>query len=509
MDELILAHDLGTGGNKASLYNSEGACLVTHFEPYDTFYPQRGRHEQRPMDWWQAVLDSTRTLIDKAGIKSTRIRCCAVSGHSLGVIPLDKNGMLLQDLIPIWSDARADQEAREFFKKIPEQDWYMETGNGFPAPLYSVFKLMWLKNNVPDLFNRIDTFIGTKDFINYLMTGALATDHSYASGFGIYDLKNNRYSASLLAASELPTGIFPNVIDSTACIGSLSKDAAAQLGLEAEIEVMAGGVDNSCMALGAMAYKQGRTYLSLGSSSWIALSSEEPILDTKTKPFVFSHVVPGQFVSATSIFSAGSSLKWVRDNLCKDLTEQAEKQGGNAYDLMIKEAAESPIGANGLIFNPNLAGGTSQDYHPNQRGAFVGLDLGHTRHDVIRASLEGISMGLRTALDALRSLAVVHNPMLIVGGGGTSGFWRQTLADIFSMEIVKSNVDQDAAALGAAAIAAVGSGLWSDFEPLDRIHRIEHRSTPKKENTKFYEDRLKQFDLISRAQADLAIMREM
>lgn len=508
MNELILAHDLGTGGNKASLYKPDGECLATHFEPYDTFYPHRGWHEQKPMDWWQAVLDSTRSLIDRTGIKSARIRCCAVSGHSLGVVPLGRDGELLQDSVPIWSDSRADQEARDFFKSIPEKHWYKKTGNGFPAPLYSVFKLRWLKKNQPDLFNRIETFIGTKDFINFLMTGTPATDHSYASGFGIYDLKNNRYSNSLIVSSELPVKIFPEVLDSTTCIGRLTEGAAAQIGLEPGIKIMTGGVDNSCMALGAMAYKKGRTYLSLGSSSWIALSSEEPILDAKTKPFVFSHVVPGQFVSATSIFSAGSSLKWVRDHLCRDLVEQANQQGLNVYDLMTQEAARSPVGANGLIFNPNLAGGTSQDYHPNQRGAFVGIDLGHTRQDVIRASLEGISMGLRTALDALRSLAEVRSPMLIVGGGGTSTFWRQMLADTFGMEIVKSNVDQDAAALGAAAIAAVGSGLWTDFEPMDKIHEIADRSEPHKTAASFYENMLKEFDLVSNGQADLAALRE-
>ena len=508
MAPLILAHDLGTGGNKASLFKADGACQASHFEPYDTYYPKQGLHEQKPMDWWRAVVKSTSILMDKSGVEPARVRSCAVSGHSLGVVPLDSSGALLQDSIPIWSDSRAQEEAKAFFQAIDEDDWYLRTGNGFPAPLYSVFKLMWLKNNQPDLFSRIDKFIGTKDYINYRMTGELLTDNSYASGFGVYDLNRNRYSDELLAISSLPESIFPEVVPSTTCVGRLNKDAAGQLGLEPGIEIMAGGVDNSCMALGAMACKNGRTYLALGSSAWIVVSSENPVVDASTKPFVFSHVVPDQYVSATSIFSAGSSLQWVRNHLCKDLVRQAEVEGMDVYDLMIQEAAQSPLGANGLIFNPNLAGGTSQDYHPNQRGAFAGLDLGHTRQDVIRATLEGITLGLRVALDNLRGLAEVNEPMLVVGGGGTSAFWRQMLADAFGLKIVKSNVDQDAAALGAAAIAAVGSGLWADFKPMDRVHRIENESRPDPDNTKAYQSRLKVFDQVAKAQANMAALLE-
>lgn len=503
-DPLILAHDLGTGGNKASLYNSNGVLLSTHFEPYKTYYPHHGWHEQKPMEWWRAVTDSTRTLMKMSGVDSRQVSCCAISGHSLGVVPISGKGELLQTAVPIWSDSRAQKEADTFFENVDENDWYMLTGNGFPAPLYSIFKLMWLKNNLPDIFSQISKFIGTKDFINYKMTGELLTDNSYASGFGTYDLNEGTYSDELISASRLPKEIFPEIVSSTTCIGRLHKAAADEMGLEPGVQVMAGGVDNSCMALGAMAYKDGRAYLSLGSSAWIAVSSSKPILDSSCKPYVFAHVVPNQFASATAIFSAGSSLQWVRNNICCDLIQMAKEQKVDPYDLMTSEAANSPIGANNLIFNPSLAGGSSLDYSPDQRGAFVGLNLGHERKDLIRGAMEGISLGLKVAFGKMQSLTTISSPMMIVGGGSKSLFWRQMLADVFNIDLLKTSVDQEAASLGAASIAAVGSGLWTDFNQLDHAHRIEGTTSPIPDNSKTYETLLPVFDEVAKSQANLA-----
>ncbi len=493
MEQYILAYDLGTGGNKSSLYNLKGECLAECFEPYETLFPRSGWHEQRPDDWWAAVVASTRRLLAESGVNPAEIVCCGISGHSLGVVPLDKAGRLLRPTTPIWSDSRAGIQAENFFEKVPEVKWYRITGNGFPAPLYSAFKLMWYRDNEPNLFAQIDRVIGTKDYINYRLTGYIGTDYSYASGCGVYDLLGWQYNDVLLEASELPREIFPEIVPSTQVVGKLSATAAEALGLHCGVQVVSGGVDNSCMALGARNTRDGRVYNAQGSSSWIAVTSKKTLIDDRVRPYVFTHVLPGLFTSAVSTFSAGTSFRWVRDHLCLDLKERALAEKVDIYELMTAEAATAPVGAHGLLFNPNMAGGTSMSPSMNIRGAFLGLDLSHTRADLIRAAMEGIALELRIALAALRKMANISDEMLVVGGGSRSRVWRQIYADVYNTQIVKTNIDQQAAALGAAACAAVGTGLWDSFEYVDEIHQVEDITQPIAANTMIYEKLLPAF----------------
>ncbi len=500
---LILAYDLGTGGNKASLYDEAGRCLAAEFVPYPTQYPRSGWHEQRPLDWWNAIVQSTRNLF-AGGLPRHEVSCIGISGHSLGVVPLDARGELLLDGTPIWSDSRPDTQPQDFFRHVSPADWYRATGSGFPAPLYSIFKIMWYRDRQADMFGRVHKIIGTKDYINYRLTGRLATDFSYASGSGVYDLAAWAYSPRLIAASGIDPALLPQIVPSTEVLGTLTPQAAEALGLPASVRVVAGGVDNSCMALGAKAYAEGRMYNSLGSSSWIAVCSKKPLLDDRSKPYVFAHVVKGYFASATAIFSAGTTFRWVRDHFCRDLSARAAAEGTDVYDLMTAEAAQSPVGAKGLLFNPSLAGGSSLDDSPLVRGAMAGLDLGHDRHDILRACIEGIALGLRSAMDELGKLTRLDETMIVVGGGSKSPLWRQILADVYARPVVKTNVDQQAAALGAAAVAAVGTGLWKDFTPIDAIHQEQASAQPTAEGVAAYARLLPHFRAHARDLARLA-----
>lgn len=503
MNKKIIAYDLGTGGNKASLYDSDGVCLASTFYTYDTFYPQSGMHEQRPADWWDSIVNSTRQLIEETGIDTNEIECLAISGHSLGVVPIDKDGNLLRESVPIWSDARAGVQAEKFFEKTDEKNWYMTTGNGFPAKLYSVFKILWYQDNESNVFEQIYKVIGTKDYVNFKLTGQIKTDYSYASGCGVYDLTKWQYSPELLAASGLNQAIFPEIVPSTEIIGELTPQAAESLGLPQKVKVACGGVDNSCMALGARNTESGRVYLSMGSSAWIAVSDDRPVLDAVSRPFVFTHVIPGMFTSAVSIFSAGNSFRWLRDNICPDLVEQAAQSNQDVYELMTHLAEESGTGANKLLFNPSLAGGSSQEPNANIRGAFSGLDLGHSRADLVRAGMEGIAMNLGAVLQVLKRFSSLSSEMVIVGGGSKSALWRQIFADVFEMSIVKTNIGEEAGSLGAAAIAAVGSGLWKDFSKVDEIHQVESISEPVLENVKVYKKLEPVYEILRTSQAEI------
>jgi len=504
MGKKIISFDLGTGGNKASLYDAEGACLASVFVPYTTQYPQIGWHEQRPEDWWNAVVESTRKLLKSSGVDKDDIVCLGISGHSLGAVPVDKDGNLLRDETPIWSDIRAQKEVEDFFKKIDPDEWYLTTGNGFPAACYTIFKVMWYRNHEPNMFNKVYKILGTKDYINYKLTGIFQTDYSYASGTGIYDLKGWKYASKFIEASGIPAQVWPEIVPSTDVIGEVQPKITEALGLGIKVKVVCGGVDNSCMALGAKNIKDGRVYTSLGSSSWIAVSSEQPVIDSKTKPFVFAHVIPNMFTSAVSIFSAGTSFAWVKENICSELIEKAQAEGKNVYDLMTALAAQAPVGSNKLLFNPSLAGGTSQDRSVHIRGAYIGLDLKHGKADLVRAAMEGIAMNLRLRLDVLRKYCQIQDEILFVGGGSRSKLYLQIFADVYNTKILKTNIDQDAGALGAATIAAVGCGLWTDFNKIDDIHKTVEIVEPDPENNHKYEMLLPVFEYASECQANVS-----
>ena len=489
----VIAYDFGTGGIKASIYQPDGACLASHFATYETLYPRPGWHEQDPQAWWEALVNATRLMLKEWNGNPGSIAAIGISGHSLGVVPIDTQGKLLRRYGMIWSDSRPDTQPKRFFEHVSEADWYMTTGCGFPPALYTVFKIMWLRDHEPEAFARLHKVLGSKDYINYRLTGVMATDFSYASGSGVWDLVNWRYDSRLIAASGLAASIFPAAVAASEVIGALTPEAAAALGLSTNVRVVAGGVDNSCMALGARAFRDGDAYNSMGSSSWVAVSGSKPLLDLKSRPYVFAHVVPGQFASAIGVFSTGSSLRWMREQLCQNLELEAGQRKISIYDLMIEKAGHSPMGANGVIFLPTQAGGSSLDPSPNVRGAFVQLALGTTQDDLCRAALEGISMAQALALKALESLAPLSDEILAVGGGSVSDSWMQMYADMYGKSMIRSQVGQQAAALGAAATAFVGIGEWRDYQPMASIHQITDRRNPIRANTDFYAKRLALF----------------
>ena len=471
----VIACDLGTGGTKAALFRPDGVCIAQRVVPCRTIHPAAGYHEQRPEDWWESVVGAITALVAEDYVDPSEIGAIALSGHSLGCVPLAADGSLHQESVPIWSDGRAVDEAAEFFKSVDQATWYRTTGNGFPPPLYTLFKLMWLRRHRPEILAQAQVIVGTKDFINYRLTGIIATDPSYASGLGAYDLRAGDYHDHYLAAAGFERSLLPSIYPSASVLGSLRPEVADLLRLPTSVQVVCGGVDNSCMALGARTYREGDLFSSMGSSSWLTVSSSRPLLDDRSRPYAFAHVVPGMFISATSIFSSGTSLDWACSTM---LEEGANNDRGKLYVECERLAAQSPPGANGLLFVPTLGGGTSLEGGPLVRGAFLGLDLGHGRADLMRATLEGIALALRVALDELHGMTSLRDEMLVVGGGARSGAWRRILADILDCTIMKTSVDQHAAALGAAALGFVGTGAWTDYAPVDAQHVVEDRSAP-------------------------------
>ncbi len=490
---MILSFDLGTGGAKICVYTENGELHSKTFKAYETAYPAERFHVQNPEDWWKAVAEGVSELTVKNSSLKVNIRSIAISGHSMAVVPLDAQGNLVFNDVPIWSDTRAASQVMEFFSKTDKEEWYKNTGNGFSPECYSIFKIMWYKENRPEAFSKIRTILGSKDYINFLLTGNIATDYSYASGTGTYSLKKRQYLTEYFSTAGVEPSIVPNPGPSHELIGRLLPSVAEQLGLHRKVEVYCGGVDNSCMALGARNTSDGSAYLSLGSSAWIAVSSAEPVIDNKIKPFIFDHVIPDMYTSATSIFSAGSSLKWFRQNIAFGLESLAESGDMDIYDLITEKAAESSPGANGLLFNPTLAGSPEASEYSDITGAFLNIRLGSRFEDMCRSVLEGITYELNAMWIRLNELCSLSNEVVIVGGGSKSAFWRRMFADVFNCDFKRISTDQDAAALGAAAIAAVGSGAWSSYSEIENvIHDVESMS-PSDEKVGLYKDYYKKY----------------
>jgi xylulokinase len=505
----IIAYDLGTGGIKTSLFNENGISIASKFKQCETYYPAPDFREQNPEDWWNILVETTKALIEISGVYKEDIIAAACSGHSLGVVPIGKDGSLLHSMVPIWSDARAITLAEEKFESLDDYNsWYMMTGNGFPAGLYSAFKILWYKEHMPELYANTYKFIGTKDYLNYKLTGVIGTDHSYASGSGVYHLKKCEYDENLIKKLGLKRDIFPDLYESCEIVGVIKPEIADMLGLSRYTKIAAGGVDNACMSAGSGCILEGMCYTNLGTSSWIAVSSTTPVLDVGTRPYVFGHLIKGMYVSAQSIFSAGNTFRWVRDQLCQDLVF-AEKTGGeDSYQAMDRLAAQSPIGSNGLIFTPTLAGGNSLDKSVNARGTISGLDLKHTRSDMIRASLEGVCLGLKNALNELAAKVPIADNMLIVGGGAKSRFWRGLFADIYEKNITESQAGENAGSIGAMAAAAIGAGLWKDYTPLLKINEPVSIVEKNEQNIVEYRKIFKVYKKITEFQSDIADYRK-
>jgi xylulokinase len=496
--KLVLAADLGTSGCKTALIDVSGSRLADDYASYRTWFPAPLHHEQRPADWWSAVRRSVRQVLRRVDASPNEILAIALSGQSLSLVPLDARDEPLLASVPIWSDARAHRQAARFFRRMPQATWYQRTGNGFPPELYTLFKSLWLRDEQPELDRRTRTIVGSKDYINLLLTGRIATDFSYASGSGAYDLARRRYDDEILHTAGVEASRWPEIAPSTAVVGTLRAGVAQLLGLATGTPVLAGGVDNACMALGAREWTAGRIYGSLGSSDWITVSTARPVLDPVHRPYVFDHVVPGLYVSAESTFGGGASVAWTAEQL------GGRGSGTRNLDRLDRLASSSVPGAHGLLFVPLLAGGTVAEGGPQVRGAIVGLDLRHDRSDIARAALEGASLALRAAATRMRRHVPDASELLLVGGGSRSEVRRQILADVLRMPVVTTDVNQHAATLGAAAVALSGIGAWSDFAPIDAAHAPVSRNEPDTQATAVYDRVFETYEAALSQQASLA-----
>jgi xylulokinase len=485
MKHFILAHDLGTTGNKATLYDAEGKLTASVFVGYETYYPRPGWTEQNPEAWWRAVCDSSRELLRRAALNPSDLACISFSGQMMGCVPLGRDRKPLRNAI-IWADQRATEEQCSLSERIAPERVYRLTGHRLSAS-YSLCKILWLKRYEPEVYQKTAVFVQAKDMIAARLTGELVTDHSDASGTNLFDLEARSWSDEIMAAAELEPGKLPALHLSTDVIGEVHKVVADELGVAAGTPVVIGGGDGACAATGAGVIGKGTGYNYIGSSSWIALASDAPVYDPEARTFTWAHLVPGLYSPCGTMQAAGASYQWARDQLGMVERQAAETLGVNPYELMNLSAEKSPPGARGLLFLPYLLGERSPRWNPQARGAFIGLDVRHTREDMLRAVLEGITMNLRIILDALTGQGITLERVRLIGGGARGRFWNQLIADIYGLPVERLRVLEEATSMGAALAGGVGIGLYPGFEMIAQMNPVQEVIEPRDEAAKVYE----------------------
>ncbi len=485
MSTYVLAHDLGTTGNKATLYDGEGRLVGHAFHGYATEFPHPRWAEQDPEDWWQAVCLSTRRLLQETRIHPREIGCITFSGQMMGCVPLDRQGRPLRKAI-IWADQRALDQTRWLAERISPEEVYRITGHRL-SPSYSLEKILWLRDHEPDLFRETHRFVHAKDAMVARLTGAFVTDPSDASGMNLFDLARGEWSPAILDAAELSPERLPQVRPSAQVVGHVTSQAAQEVGVAPGTPVVIGGGDGACASAGAGVVAEDMTYNYVGSSAWIGLASSAPLLDPDQRTFTFCHVVPGMFLPMGTMQAAGASYQWARDHLCPLEVEAGERLQISPYELMNLAAERVSPGAGQLLFLPYLMGERSPWWNPRARGAFVGLTVRHTRAELIRAVLEGITLNLRLILDILRGQGARIQAMRVIGGGGASRLWNQLMADIYGLPVQRLAVLEEATSMGAALVGGVAIGLYPGFEMAEQMNPVAHTLGPDPEAVRAYE----------------------
>lgn len=488
MNKYLLAHDLGTSGDKATLFTADGTLINSCTYEYETKFFNGNWAEQNPLDWWKAFCETNKHLLE--GVDKRKVSAVAFSGQMMGCVCVDSNGRPLRNAI-IWADQRSTKEEETIRNKIDESRFYKITGHRISAS-YSIEKLMWVRNNEPDVFKQTCKVLLPKDYIIYKLTGEFVTDYSDASGTNAFDIVKCKWSDEIMEAAGIDKCLFPAAYPSTNIVGEISKNIAEECGLASGTKVIIGGGDGVCASVGAASVVENAAYNYLGSSSWISFTSKEPVFDNELRTFNWVHMVPGYYSPTGTMQAAANSYNFIKKILFDGLSILG-KNKISIYELMDKEINNSKVGANGLVFLPYLLGERSPRWNPKARGAFIGLKMEHTKGDLLRATVEGILMNLAIILQVFKKESDISD-INVIGGLAQSDVILHLLSDIYGIKVHKLNYLEEATSIGAAVAAGVGSGELKDFNEVHKFIKIKEDIIPDLENHKKYERIKKVFD---------------
>jgi xylulokinase len=449
--QYFLGIDTSTTSSKALLIDERGDVIAVASSPHTLQTPRPLWSEQNPQEWWSAVSASIKSVLGKAGINGETITAVGLTGQMHGLVLLDEAGNALRPAI-LWNDQRTQSQCDEIHQRIGRERFIQITGNvaltGFTAP-----KILWVKENEPEVYAKAKHVLLPKDYVRYKLTGHYAMDKADGAGTVLFDLKSRDWSREVLEALGIDISWMPPTFEGPEFTGRVNEEAASITGLKVGTPVAAGGGDQAAQAVGVGAVESGVVALTVGTSGVVFAPTSSALIEPQGHLHAFCHAVPGMWHFMGVMLSAAGSFKWYRDTLALNMD----------FDELLKETESVPAGCEGLQFLPYLSGERTPHPDPLARGAFIGLTLRHNRAHMTRAVLEGVSFGLKDSFTLIQNAGLGKITQVRASGGGTkSALWRQILASVLEAELVTVNTTEGAA-YGAALLAGVGAGAWSDI----------------------------------------------
>lgn len=461
--KLFLGIDVSTTGSKALLIDGKGQVVSSATTPHPISTPQALWSEQDPLDWWNSSSLSIRKALAEANAKGNQVGAVGLTGQMHGLVLLDAQNCILRPAI-LWNDQRTAAECEEITEKLGFERLLRLTGNkaltGFTAP-----KILWVRNHEPQVYAKIAHILLPKDYVRFRLSGDYAVDKADGSGMILFDLKTRDFSKEVLDVLEIPAQWMPKAYEGPQVTGHVTAEAAGETGLASGTPIVAGGGDQAAQAVGVGAITPGIVALTLGTSGVVFATTPGPFVEPEGRLHAFCHSVPGAWHFMGVMLSAAGSLQWYRDTLIE----------GQTFDDLLAPAQAIPAGSEGLFFLPYLSGERTPYPDPLARAAFVGLTVRHTRDHMSRAVLEGVAYGLRDSMELIRQAGLgAIEQVRVSGGGAKSPLWRQILADVMNVELVRVNTTEGAA-FGAALLAGVGDGHWKSIQEgcATAIHTVD------------------------------------
>jgi xylulokinase len=455
---MYLGIDVGTQGSRAIAIDESGTILESGSGQHQLATPNPGWTEQDPEEWWRAVKQAVVELGSKIDLRA--VRGIGLTGQMHGSVFLDEQAQVIRPAL-LWNDQRtaAQTEAmQDLAGELLMEIALSPAITGFQAP-----KILWLRDNEPENYTRIESVLLPKDFVRLRMSDRRATDAADASGVLLLDVARRAWSQKLLDTFEIPAHWLPEVFEGPRDTGGISAAVAAELGLPEGTPIAAGGGDNSAAAIGTGIVREGIVSASIGTSGVVFAHADRPVADPAGRIHTMCHSVPDAFHYMGVILSAGMSLRWLRDLLLDPAAGARFTGSGDPYDLLTAAAADAPPGAEGLVFLPYLAGERTPHLDPDARGGLVGITLRHSVGHVARAVIEGVTFALADCLHLISDLGVRADRVIATGGGARSDFWLQTMADVFGLPVQRTG-SEEGPAFGAAILGAVAGGGHSDIQ---------------------------------------------
>ena len=473
MDKQFIGVDIGTSACKAAAFDEDGTVLAQANRPYPVSYPAAGWAEQDPEAWWAAACDALGDVLRQGAVDPAKIRGVGVDGQSWSAVAVDEKGRVLAPA-PIWMDTRARDICERVSRDVGGERIFSVAGNSF-LPSYATPKMLWFKEERPEVFARTYKFLQSNSFIVLRLTGVMSQDLSQGYGIHFFDMQKLSYDGALAHDLGLSTDLAPPLYACDAVVGTVTEAAAARTGLLPGTPVVAGGLDAACGALGAGVYKAGQTQEQGGQAGGMSICTDRAVPHEKL--ILSPHVAPGMWLLQGGTVGGGGALRWFRQELGQ----------GMRFDQLTAEAEQVPPGADGLLFLPYMAGERSPIWDPDAKGVFCGLSFGKTRGHMVRAILEGAAFSLEHNLRVAAETGVEVDVLNAMGGASNSVLWTQIKADVTGRRMQVPGSDT-ATALGAALLAAVGCGVYRDYgEAVSRTIRITRVQEPDWANHEKYQ----------------------